>query len=84
MIEADIARLSRDELCRMVSERCSEFGSVSNVSIVMDSGRYTFALAVVEMSAPDEAQAVLRMLGESIVEGMVVIRLEQCSVARPA
>jgi hypothetical protein len=76
MIEADIAKLSREQLREMVVERCSQFGSVQDVTIVMDSGRYRFALAAVEMSTPAESQAILRHLGDSLVHGLVVIRIE--------
>lgn len=77
MITLDLARLSREELERIITERCSEFGSVATVVIVQDSAHYNFALASVEMSRREEAMEVLRRLGDSLVDGAVVIRIEQ-------
>ena len=77
MISLDLARLSRQELERIITERCSQFGSVSGVVIVQDSANYNFALASVEMSTRAEALDVLRRLGDSLVDDAVVIRIEQ-------
>lgn len=77
MIRLDLTRLSREELEDAVTERCSEFGTVSQVVIVQDSANYSFALAAVEMSTREETLAVLRNLGDSLVDETVVIRIEQ-------
>jgi hypothetical protein len=77
VIRLDLARLSRAELERTVTERCTKFGTVLAVVIVQDSAHYDFALASVEMSTRDEAREVLRYLGESLVDDAVMIRLEQ-------
>lgn len=77
MIRLDLARLSRVELEHIVTERCSMFGTVLSVVIVQDSAHYDFALASVEMSTRIEAVELLRNLGESLVDDVVVIRLEQ-------
>lgn len=79
MISLDLARLSREELEKIISDRCSELGSVRGVVIVQDSANYNFALASVEMSTHAEALNVLRRLGDSLVDGAVVIRIEQAS-----
>lgn len=76
MIRIDLARSSREELEKIVAERCSQFGSVSQVVIMRDT-EHAFALAGVVMSDPSEAVAVLRNLGGSKLENMVVIRIEQ-------
>jgi hypothetical protein len=72
-----LARLSREELERIITERCSQFGSVTAVVIVQDSGHYNFALASVEMSTRAESLELLRNLGDSLVDDAVVIRIEQ-------
>lgn len=77
MIRLDLARLSREEVEKIITERCSEFGSISSVVIVQDSANYNFALASVEMSTHAESLNVLRRLGDSLVDGAVVIRIEQ-------
>jgi hypothetical protein len=77
VIGLDLARLSRKELEGIITERCSQFGSVSAVVIVQDSAHYNFALASVEMSTRAEALELLRNLGDSMVDDAVVIRIEQ-------
>jgi hypothetical protein len=79
VISLDLTRLSREEVEEIITERCSQLGSVSSVVIVQDSANYNFALASVEMSTHAEALNVLRSLGDSLVDGAVVIRIEQAS-----
>ena len=68
--------LSKDELERIVAERCAQFGGVAQV-VIMQDDRHPFALAGVLMSDAAEADAVLRGIGGSIVHNTVLIRLEQ-------
>lgn len=77
MIRLDLAHLSREELERVITERCAEFGSVVSVVIAQDSPRYNFALASVEMASRKEAAEVLQRLGDSRVDDSVLIRIEQ-------
>jgi hypothetical protein len=81
VIRLDLARLTRAELERVVTERCSKFGTVIAVVMIQDSAHYDFALASVEMSSRVEAMEVLRHLGESLTDDAVLIRLEQQSAA---
>lgn len=83
MIKLDLDGLSEDELKAIVLERCTRFGTVSNITIVKHDHRYNFALAAVEMSTPAEAMTVLKELGDSKVDNMIVIRIEQEDTARP-
>ena len=78
MIRLDLAHLSREELEKAITDRCSQFGSVSSVVIVQDSA-HAFALASVEMSTQAETMEVLRNFGDSLVDGAAVIRIEQQS-----
>ena len=82
MLKLDLDALSEEELKQIVSQRCEEFGTVLTVTIVKRDRDYDFALAAVDMSTPAETQAVLRRLGDSKVDNMVVIRIEQAE--RPA
>lgn len=77
MIQLDLDALSEEELKEIVFQRCSEFGTVLTVTIVKGDHDYAFALAAVDMSTPGETLAVLRKLGDSKVDDMVVIRIEQ-------
>jgi hypothetical protein len=76
MIKLDLGALSEDEIRELVAVRCAEHGSVSSVTIIKHDHRYNFALAAVEMSSSEETFAVLKALGDSKVENMVVIRIE--------
>lgn len=76
MIKLDLGALSEEELKEIVFQRCSEFGTVVTVTIVKRDRDYDFALAAVDMSSPGETVAVLRKLGDSKVDNMVVIRIE--------
>ena len=80
MLKLDLDALSEEELKQIVSQRCAEFGTVLTVTIVKHD--YDFALAAVDMSTPAETLVVLRRLGDSKVDNMVVIRIEQTE--RPA
>jgi hypothetical protein len=71
----DFASRSTEELEKIVTERCSQFGSVSQVVIMRDSN-HSYALALVVMSNPAEALVVLRELGDHLMKSIVVIRLE--------
>ena len=75
MIRLDLGALSENQLKDSVVRRCSMFGTVVNVTIVQRL-RYPFALAAVEMRSAEEALEVLRSLGDSKVDDMVVIRIE--------
>lgn len=75
MIKLDLANSSEEELQRMVAARCSEFGSVSQV-VIMQDNQHNFAFALVVMSATSETLAVLRELGESLLNRIVVIKVE--------
>lgn len=72
----DLMRLSKQELEKIVADRCSRFGAVSQV-VIMQDNKHPFALAGVVMSDPSEAVAVLRSVGGSIIQNTVLIRLEQ-------
>jgi hypothetical protein len=75
-VRIDLARLSIEELEKIVADRCSRFGAVSQVVIMQDND-HPFALAGVVMSDASGAVAVLRNLGGSMIQDRVLIRLEQ-------
>jgi hypothetical protein len=77
VIKLDLVRLSRRELEAAVIARCSQFGSVASVVIMQYSDQYDFALASVEMSTRDETLRVLSHLGDNLIDGAAVIRIEQ-------
>ncbi len=52
------------ELEELISERCSEFGSVVDVTVRRDSNPKHYDLALVEMSTEEEARKVMEELGD--------------------
>ncbi len=76
MIKIDLANSSDEELETAVTERCSQFGLVSQVVIMRDT-KHPFALALVVMADRSDALAVLRNFGDTMLKHAVVIRLEQ-------
>jgi hypothetical protein len=76
MIKLDLATSSDEELETIITERCSQFGSVSQVVIMRDKN-HPFALALVVMADRSAPLAVLRNLGDTMLKHAVVIRLEQ-------
>jgi two-component system, chemotaxis family, response regulator Rcp1 len=77
MIELDLRNFSATELEEIVTSRCSEFGTVTNVSVhaPVDSDSDSFAL--VSMSTYDEFEQVLAKFGDSRFGASAVIRLMQ-------
>lgn len=76
MIKLGLTNSSEAELEKMVTARCSEFGSVTQV-VIMRDGRRDFAYGLVVMSELSESLAVLRVLGDSLLKRIVVIKLGQ-------
>jgi hypothetical protein len=76
MMRIDLVRLSKQELEKIVANRCARYGAVSQV-VIMQDNEHPFALAGVVMSDPSEALQVLRSVGGSIIHNTVLIRLEQ-------
>ncbi len=82
MLQFDWANLSREELREVIEKRCSDFGTVKSVTVIMDQDA-RFALAAIEMSSEAEMFEILRNFGDQKVDSMVVTRIEplQKSVA---
>lgn len=77
VLDGDLDGLSDQQLLELVSARCANYGTVANVTIIKHDPRYNFALAAVEMSTREQTFAVLKALGDSKVDDMAVIRIEQ-------
>ena len=58
------ADFDETELEKLISERCSEFGSVIDIEIRRASDPYCYDLAIVEMSTEEEASEVVKEPGE--------------------
>jgi hypothetical protein len=64
MLIISAADFDEIELEEMISERCSEFGSVMGIEIRRDSDPHRYDLALVEMSTEEEASKVVEELGD--------------------
>jgi hypothetical protein len=64
MLIIDATEFDEMELEELISERCSEFGSVVDVEIRRDSDPHRYDLALVEMSTEEEANKVVEELGD--------------------
>jgi hypothetical protein len=64
MLIIDATEFDEMELEELISERCSEFGSVVDVEIRRDSDPHRYDLALVEMSTEEEASKVVEELGD--------------------
>ncbi len=73
----NIAGLNGQELTRLVTERCGEFGSVDSVRILDLERATTDRFALVHMSTPDATSKLSRALQTSKIGDCVLLRLEQ-------
>ena len=63
------------EMEELISERCSEFGFVTDVEIRRDADPYRYDFAIVEMSTEDEASEVVKQLGGRELGSCVMIKI---------
>ncbi len=64
------------ELEQIISERCSEFGSVVDVTVRRDSNPKHYDLALVEMSTAEEASKVVEELGDQERGTCVIMKIQ--------
>ena len=64
------------ELEEIISERCSEFGSVVGVEVRRDSDPRRYDLALVEMSTEEEASKVFNELGDQERGTSVIMKIK--------
>ena len=77
MLTMDVLKLSHAELADAVSQRCSELGSVREVTILQPPEKPPFAFALVSMTTANEIDRVVETLGAAKVGPLAVIRIEQ-------
>jgi hypothetical protein len=77
MLTMDVTKLSHAELAEAVSQRCSEFGGVREVTILQPPEKPQIAFALVGMTADHEIDRVVDELGAARVASLAVIRIEQ-------
>lgn len=77
MLTMDVTKLSHAELAAVVSQRCSQFGSVKEITILQPPEEPQIAFALVGMRSIDEIDRVVENLGAAKVDSLAVIRIEQ-------
>lgn len=83
MLTMDVTKLSHDELADAVSQRCSEFGDVKEITILRPPGKPQIAFAVVGMTSANEVDRVVDNLGAAKVATLAIITIEQAKAAIP-
>jgi hypothetical protein len=63
------------EMEELISERCSEFGLVTDVEIRRDADPYRYDFAIVEMSTDEEASEVVKQFGGREWGSCVMIKI---------
>jgi hypothetical protein len=76
MLIINAASFDAMALEELISERCSEFGSVMGVEIRRDSNPHRYDFAVVEMSTEEEASKVAKELGDEERGTSVMMRIK--------
>jgi len=76
MLTLDIDRLSKREITDAVSFHCAELGSVQSVIIMSPPGGHGQMCALVCMADEAQSHAVVERHGDSMVDGMALIKLE--------
>jgi hypothetical protein len=77
MLTIDMSDLSNTGLERIVAERCSQFGSVANLTVLPAHDTRESAVAFVSMSTADQMERVATQIGDSRADSFVFIRIQQ-------
>ncbi len=75
MLLIDGSNYDNSEVADLISERCSEFGFVTDVEICKSDDPYSYDLAIVEMSNRQEARKVVKQLGGKEFGSSVVMEI---------
>ncbi len=77
MLTMDVARLSHAQLADAISQWCSRFGSVREITILQPPEEPRVAFALVGMKSVAEIDRVVENLGAARVDSLAVIKIEQ-------
>ena len=77
MLTMDVTKLSHTQLANAVLQRCSQFGSVREITILQPSEKPQIAFALVGMRSVNEIDRVVENLGAARVDTLAVIKIEQ-------
>jgi hypothetical protein len=77
MLTIDMTELSDTELEKIVAKRCSQFGSIASLTVLLAHDNCESAVAFVSMSTADQLDRVATHIGDSRSDSFVFIRIEQ-------
>ena len=77
MLNMNVANLTHAELAHAVSQRCAQFGDVTEITILQPTDKTDVAFALVGMKSVGEIDRLVDELGAARVESLAVLRLEQ-------
>ena len=77
MLTMDVTKLSHAQLADVVLQRCSQFGSVREITILQPPEKPQIAFALVGMRSVNEIDRVVENLGAARVDSLAVIKIEQ-------
>jgi hypothetical protein len=77
MLTIDMTKLSDTGLEKIIAERCSQFGSVASLTVMLADDHCDSAVAFVSMSTADQLDRVATHIGDSRSDSFVFIRIER-------
>ncbi len=77
MLTMNVAKLSHAELAGAVAQRCSQFGSVKDVTILQPPETPQLIFALVGMTSDNEIDHVVDKVGAVKIGSLALIRIEQ-------
>jgi hypothetical protein len=83
MLVVNTVDFDETELEEIISDRCSEFGSVMGVEIRRHSDPHRYDLALVEMSTEEEASKVFKELGDQERGSSVMMKIKHAGKLLP-
>ena len=83
MLTIDMTELSDTALENIIAERCSQFGSVASLTVLLAHDNCESAVAFVGMSTADQLERVATHIGDSKSDSFVFIRIEREKVKLP-
>jgi hypothetical protein len=77
MLTINMTNLSERGLEKIIADRCSQFGSVANLTVMLADDNCESAVAFVSMSTADQLDRVATHIGDSRSDSFAFIRIER-------
>ena len=77
MLTMDVAKLTHAQLANAILQRCSQFGSVKDITILQPPEQPQLAFAVVRMRSVTASDRVVENLRAARVDLLAVTKIEQ-------